>query len=836
MNESLYSSKPVRSYTLQRFFKRGAKMADSNPREFQSFFLTGETKLLPTQALVDIQPNMLDRSHLLYKTRDYDSLIGITDDIIVTNSISLYVVPNLAEVLKKSVHLSHPMVMGGETVQVQYHSIPNFLLAHWGNRCQIHIFFPKLYDRNSPCSLGITPAQVAEFYVKGVRPTIEEILPESVSDWPPSYTAEVFRITRTSTGRPAYGSKMLPREFLKKFVDVLREKLAGNKVSWAAEFFFMHSVRGVKLTSFHDPNLESAAFALEELLSEVSLSHEATSQGRWYIDVALEVRSQKKECLQWTTHSHPAIIAAVLQISQREANRMTGLGSSRYQRDNASHLTALSGCRIEPRSGSGPLDVVYIQLYTTDKATTYCPEGGFHGKAISMKMAMGCEQPVSFLSNLIKSYIDSVAIASHARVEVRVPFHHALDVLLNIPKVLIQKSLAAFECEVWWGFRAYRGLAASHILSAQAEGPSRFRVSPDALLLTSAMVWLINGLHSRPDDGSAARDLMRACLPLTEGRVVEDSTLMFVQTERTEETELGQYLAHCPYGVMFLRRIKTDTEMPRFRAGGPWLGSRSFQYWFKMDMQAIRFQYHDNVAARKDDDGPLMRVQNKTRSTKARTAQRGDDDVPMFDLESQGFAIPPPPVDEGSDMEVDTEPISNEPTIDQRLKEIFLQCLVDILNKAPNPVRATDPSYLKIGKNERMRAGEEVYTDLHLSNYWRQLFYKVGSTNDFQEAFDQLFNNPRASPKKSNAQNYWQTIYYQRWVRLCAEVDDETIEAMRRELRKRYDGLLWAPYSTSDRIWNSRDSRNGKTETYSRLPIGSTGPAPRILVRQVPSW
>ncbi|KAJ8074343.1 hypothetical protein PM082_012656 [Marasmius tenuissimus] len=833
MNESLYSSKDAESYTLERFLAFGKKMSKINPREFQSFFLTGETNLFPTQAFIDIHPNMLPRGHPIYTSRDYDSLIAITDDIVVTNSISINVVPNMSEVLRKSIHLSHSINVGTVSVPVPYHDIPNFQLGYWGNRCQIHIFFPKLYDHGGP-SVRISESQMAEFYVKGVRPAIVEILPESASDWPPSYTSEVFRITRAN-GRKAYGTKMVPQEFLGKFVATLRLKLDEDHITWAAGFFFMHSVRGVKLTSFHYPDRQSARMALEELLSEVSIPWDATLRGRWYIDVAIELRSKDKACLQWTTHSHPSVIAAVLHISESQAIRMTGLGSSRYERDNASHLMGVSGCRVEPRSGSGPLDVAYVQLYTTDKATTYAPERGFHGKAITMNMAMSADQPTSFLSNLIKSYTDSVAIASLARVEVRLPFRHALDVLLDIPKATFRKSLAVFSREVWWGFRSYRALALSHVLSAQANGPSHLRVGYDALLLTAAVVWLINGLHSRPDDGSAARSLMRASLPLVEGRVVEDSTLMFVQRERVEETDVGGYLAHCPYGIMFLRRIKTDMEVPRFRAGGPGIDARSFHYFFKMDIESVRSLYHDNVIARRVH-GSLPRVQNKKRLTTARVTTGHDNDVPMFDLESQGFTVPPPPIDEGSDIEADAGPVSTEVTIDQRLKEIFLQCLVDILNKAPNPVRSNDPSYLTMGEGERMEAGEEVYRNLHLSDYWREIFYKVGTPKDFDEAFDGLFNNPRTSPKLEKAQNYWQMIYYQRWTKLCSEVDNETIEAMRGEIRKRYDGLLWVPWSSRDRVWNSRATRPAKSERFTRLPVDSGAPAPRILVRQTPLW
>lgn len=54
------------------------------------------------------------------------------------------------------------------------------------------------------------------------------------------------------------------------------------------------------------------------------------------------------------------------------------------------------------------------------------------------------------------------------------------------------------------------------MLSLQEGGDSVNQFTPEALLLTAACIWLLNGLHAHPKDGPASRNLMDAILPITE--------------------------------------------------------------------------------------------------------------------------------------------------------------------------------------------------------------------------------------------------------------------------------------------------------------------------------
>jgi hypothetical protein len=95
-------------------------------------------------------------------------------------------------------------------------------------------------------------------------------------------------------------------------------------------------------------------------------------------------------------------------------------------------------------------------------------------------------------------------------------------------------------------------VAMSQVLSQQAASDSASRVTPNSLLLTAALLWLINSLHARPDDGSAARSLMRAVLPLTDSDQADDTTLFYTSVE-TDEESVDEVLPYNPYGIVFLR-------------------------------------------------------------------------------------------------------------------------------------------------------------------------------------------------------------------------------------------------------------------------------------------
>ncbi|KAJ4469609.1 hypothetical protein C8R41DRAFT_970774 [Lentinula lateritia] len=830
--DGLYSALPTKAYSLRNFVRAGSALdsPDIDGDAYLLFLLTGQHVLEEHQAVIDARRNTLNDDHSVGASRDYDSLIGIADNILVNAAISVYPAPNPAEVLSSSIHLKIRLPSGDVSTNafIPIHRIPNFQFAVWGNRCQIHIFFPGIASRGpEDLARQLSKEEKTTFYEIGLRPAIAALLPEDISDWPPTYDGELFR-ARKQSGHMSYQTKIIPELEVPNLVGRIRRNLEDANVDWAESFFFTHTVRGFKHGTQHEMNEDEAQLALDILLNHADLSRDATERGEWWIDVGLELCSDIQSCLQWVTTSHYHMVKEVLKISEANASRITSLGSSKYQKDIVSHIMDVAGCRIEPGSrAQGEYEAVYFQLYTTDKAITYNPEGRHHGKAISTNLAMGPTQPPTFISGLFELFTDAMTRnSSNARIEVRVPIRHATRVLVTIDVDLVRRNLLAFPRSTWWKFRAQRVEAISRVLMRQQEGDPQLRIKPAALQLTAACVWLLNGLHSRPDDGSSARNLMTTVLPLTDSLDPDPNTVLFL----SQEEEFAE-LPYNPFGVIFLRCISLKVPVPRMRHNPEvFLLPNSFQYLFNATQDEIRHKYHSIGVVPRHVEAQRRIVTNKTRRTKRFIPV--DEILPgsQFNLESRGYALPPPPADDGSDKECENE---EEGNLDAKLTSIWFQFLLDMADRSPAPKRSSSASYLKLTSAQRQHAGEELYMNLKLSDVWTAVRWKLGTPSEFQTAFGNLFpeKDHETQPK---VQNYTQCRYYMEWKTICASGDAKTITAARQELWRKVLRLQWIPQAASDKMWNTQQPK--RQDASVRFPPDSEGPAPRILCRRKPTW
>ena len=435
----------------------------------------------------------------------------------------------------------------------------------------------------------------AFWYENGLRPAIAVLLGQNIaSEWPAKYSTEEFRAKKTRGGF-AWGTKLIPSNVVGHLAERIRTELGENPliadddVTWARDFFFLHTIRGTKHSTFHQVNRHSAEYYLKDFLQRAQLSDEVGEVGDWYVDVGIEISSEHGECLQWTTPTHYEVIQQALRISSRHAERISDINSSKYARDPVSHLTAISGFRAVPGvRGQGMYKAAYIQAYTTDKAVVYHPEGRHHAKFISIKEAMQFEHPSKTIEGIYNIYDEArTSNSSNARLEVRVPYQFATQVLIEFDPDVLKDCLCSFTRQEWWlgfllstlpfklisllrGFRMTRLLAISKTISQQATGASISRLIPEALALTAACVWLLNGLHARPEDGPAARRLMDAAFPITEAENLNMDVLAYNTFRRgawQEEQEEGEEdrlprtrVPYIPNGCVFFRRIMLDRK------------------------------------------------------------------------------------------------------------------------------------------------------------------------------------------------------------------------------------------------------------------------------------
>jgi hypothetical protein len=389
-------------------------------------------------------------------------------------------------------------------------------------------------------------------------------------------------------------------------------------------------------------------------------------------------------------------------------------------------------------------------------------------------------------------------------------------------------------------FRAYRAIACGRILVMQASGNPALRVKPDALLLTAACVWLVNGLHARPDDGPAARSLMQAILPIADADVPDNETVAYprrhqaVEEEEEEEDEDNDVpsVPYNPFGVVFLRRLMLDVQVPRMRAGGPFLTEPAFRHYFKATREELKFKYCSTGIVPREVLGRERIVTNKTKRTTTyiNPSTDGAPEPTLFDLAAKGYALPLPPVDDGSDVDTEEEDLEGTGDIDKEVSKMWRQFLVDIALKTPNRAGATNASYFKLSRDDRLFVSEDVYKNTRLSDAWNACQFKVGGKEDWERAFGHLFP-PHEHKTAQTVQNYTQCKYYLQWKDICATAEPASVDAIRRQLWKKVYSFAWIPHAGQDKLWST-----SHLARFTRLPPGSQGPAPRLLVKAQPDW
>jgi hypothetical protein len=315
----------------------------------------------------------------------------------------------------------------------------------------IRVVIPELYEEGRKPYLTQQEQQI--FYEHGLQPAIVSLCALPATEWPPTYNDEMFHARRRN-GQFSFGSKILGDWLVPRLGDAIRDALTANgHSSWATGMVFLHQIRGVKHATQHAANGPSSMEALRRFLDQAKLPWRLISiNGIWFVDVGIEVSSHDYNCLAWRTDSHYHVVRkAIVGLNDTTVVRITRLGSSMYSRDIVSHLPAVSGCRIETATTRGDRNIIYLQLYTTDRAIAYRPDQGHYGKFIEAADLLNFAKAKPWIENLCSLYNSAIdTTPAHARIEVRVGLHHAADALLNLNERLYRGSLISVPRDVWW--------------------------------------------------------------------------------------------------------------------------------------------------------------------------------------------------------------------------------------------------------------------------------------------------------------------------------------------------------------------------------------------------
>jgi len=98
----------LKSYTLKEFCRRCLRFIDNEDfSNFVRFALTGIHN--NEQANIDIHQNVVTNQgmDLLCASRDYDSVLGISAEILALRNLAIHILPNFKESLSKNVHIKY---------------------------------------------------------------------------------------------------------------------------------------------------------------------------------------------------------------------------------------------------------------------------------------------------------------------------------------------------------------------------------------------------------------------------------------------------------------------------------------------------------------------------------------------------------------------------------------------------------------------------------------------------------------------------------------------------------------------------------------------------------
>lgn len=390
------------------------------------------------------------------------------------------------------------------------------------------------------------------------------------------------------------------------------------------------------------------------------------------------------------------------------------------------------------------------------------------------------------------------------------------------------------------GWRSIRIHAVGTLLSIQNKAPARPRFSMLALTTTVGLVWLANGIHCRPRDNAAGRDVMLACLPLTRNR--NDPHLLFVPSTRAGHDDLP--IPFCPYNTVFLRQLiwPPDTDVVRITWGASMNDTSFIQYFGLTFTDYFRkkvnsgFLHRDEITRR---NIPTQKRHSKSHMVKNPTIIPSLLTLPSFNLPVPGREERGPDIPRNVDEQFAAEDDAHELTAAEsnalRLTRLLNNFATDVLQKCGNSKGDRVASHCHMTQQERRYATPDIFNDLTLSHFFTRVQWCHADAASWETAHDILFPE-RGHILISSAQSFYLCDYYSQWKDILAEMTNPTeVHIVRQAVRQQINTYSWLPDPERGRIW-----RYTPHDRYTSLGVPhAAGMAPRILIRRsidTPLW
>lgn len=353
------------------------------------------------------------------------------------------------------------------------------------------------------------------------------------------------------------------------------------------------------------------------------------------------------------------------------------------------------------------------------------------------------------------------------------------------------------------------------LLSSINTDPLQVRVLPSTLALVAGLVYLVNSLHSRPDDDFAGRATQRTIFPLTHN--MQHPNLL------VPNKDLGRVLAQYPDGFPYALAgshfltdiwLKPQSERIRFCQSRS-IPEQNFHHVFGCALDEIKRKFFQSGLALRAKRKNC--VPQRKGYTKKRRARADDDEIPA---QFEQFAEMEVPLDVA---DADPEDIT---MVGDILDKIWQQYASDIIQKVGNPRDRHLPvaSYSHLAQYNRQQLSMDDINTLDLDAIFTQIQWRRASEEEWDKSFNVLFP-PRGYEPGPSMKHLRTCAYYNNYVDLVNQVTEESALEIRDALSVKSRTLAWVPAALSDRCWDYRKN----DESFSAMPRRDLG-GPRIYI------
>lgn len=393
----------------------------------------------------------------------------------------------------------------------------------------------------------------------------------------------------------------------------------------------------------------------------------------------------------------------------------------------------------------------------------------------------------------------------------------------------------AHMCDRNW--RIVRMDAFSRLLSAMNDQTTEQIVTPAVLSTYAAVVWMVNGVHSRPNPESGGRACRNVAIPHFEDySATELLNAGFNEGELDTLADEHADTTFSPFNVLFMRRIHFPPETNTVRLPMNRLLPERFHTWmFGKSLADLRLQFKATGIVRRRDLHAQRFPMNKGLS-RARIGPTPPNALTAFvglaDIEED------PILDVGPDVPVQQQVLDDdgaepERTVEQKARDIWAQFPCCLLQKIGNSKKWSLPSYCRISQLHRQSVTIDVMKDTNLAKVFARVQVCHTDKARWRKAFEACFP-PKGHTTPQSTQTWTHMRYYLDWKTLLASLDIRGAETVREVIWEEFKNLAWIPAATGDRPWRT----DRMQEPWIQLPpLNDTGnpfaqpniPGPQVL-------